>query len=98
MIWGQAPFFDIAVGVIGGSRAAVFGFIDWLAIPSGTRAKTIGLWHGGATLSWSSFSRSAGSCGYPTRERGAVKDLHVKLGMASASFDDHHPVHVLWVK
>jgi hypothetical protein len=24
----------------------VFGLIDWWAIPSGTRAKAIGLWHG----------------------------------------------------
>jgi DNA-binding beta-propeller fold protein YncE len=32
--------------VIGGLPAASFGLIDWLAIPTGTRAKNIGLWHG----------------------------------------------------
>jgi hypothetical protein len=26
--------------------SAVFGLVDWLAIPNGTRAKQIGLWHG----------------------------------------------------
>jgi uncharacterized membrane protein len=36
----------IAAGVIGGLAAAVFGLVDWLAIPSGTRAKSVGLWHG----------------------------------------------------
>jgi uncharacterized membrane protein len=36
----------IAAGIIGGLLAAVFGLIDWWAIPSGTRAKAIGLWHG----------------------------------------------------
>ena len=36
----------IAAGIIGGLLAAVFGLVDWLAIPSGTRAKTIGLYHG----------------------------------------------------
>jgi uncharacterized membrane protein len=36
----------IAAGIIGGLAAAVFGAIDWLAIPSGTRAKAKGLWHG----------------------------------------------------
>ena len=36
----------IAAGVCGGLAAAVFGVIDWLVIPSGTRAKAIGLWHG----------------------------------------------------
>ncbi|HET7550766.1 MAG TPA: DUF2231 domain-containing protein [Gemmatimonadaceae bacterium] len=35
----------IAAGVITGLLAALFGFIDWLAIPSGTRAKRIGVWH-----------------------------------------------------
>jgi uncharacterized membrane protein len=28
-----------------GLLAAIFGLIDWLAIPSGTRAKAIGAWH-----------------------------------------------------
>jgi uncharacterized membrane protein len=36
----------IAAGIIGGLIAAIFGLIDWLAIPSGTRAKTIGIYHG----------------------------------------------------
>jgi len=36
----------IAAGIIGGLLAAVLGLIDWWAIPSGTRAKAIGLWHG----------------------------------------------------
>ena len=44
--WAMVAFWMIAAGVIGGLAAAVFGFIDWLAIPSGTRAKAVGLWHG----------------------------------------------------
>lgn len=39
-------FWNIVGGIIGGLLAAVFGLIDWLAIPSGTRAKAIGLYHG----------------------------------------------------
>lgn len=39
-------FYMIAAGVIGGLIAAIFGLIDWLAIPSDTRAKQIGLAHG----------------------------------------------------
>jgi uncharacterized membrane protein len=38
-------YWNIAGGIAGGLLAAVFGFIDWLAIPSGTRAKRIGVWH-----------------------------------------------------
>jgi uncharacterized membrane protein len=44
--WGEAAFYDIAVGIVGGLLAAVAGLIDWLAIPSGTRAKAVGMWHG----------------------------------------------------
>lgn len=39
-------FWMILPGIIGGLAAAPFGFIDWLAIPAGTRAKSIGLVHG----------------------------------------------------
>src|SRR3954469_4210587 len=43
--WSGMAFYLIAAGIIGGLAAAVFGLIDWLAIPSGTRAKAIGVWH-----------------------------------------------------
>lgn len=36
----------IAAGIIGGVIAALFGAVDWRAIPAGTRAKTIGAVHG----------------------------------------------------
>jgi uncharacterized membrane protein len=39
-------FWNIAAGIVGGLLAAVFGLIDWLGIPAGTRAKRIGLLHG----------------------------------------------------
>jgi len=43
--WAEIAFWMIAAGVIGGLVAAVFGLIDWLAIPTGTRAKSVGVWH-----------------------------------------------------
>ena len=36
----------IGIGVCTGLFSAIFGFVDWLAIPKGTRAKSVGLWHG----------------------------------------------------
>ncbi len=42
----DAAFLMIAAGVISGLVAAVFGLIDFLAIPNGTRAKRIGRVHG----------------------------------------------------
>ncbi len=39
-------FWMITSGIIGGLFAAPFGWIDWFAIPQGTRAKSVGLWHG----------------------------------------------------
>ncbi len=44
--WSAVSEYLIGAGVIGGLLAAVFGLIDWLAIPAGTRAKNVGLWHG----------------------------------------------------
>jgi uncharacterized membrane protein len=38
-------FYLIAGGVIAGLMAAPFGTIDWLAIPKGTRAKSVGALH-----------------------------------------------------
>jgi uncharacterized membrane protein len=44
--WADVSFWMIVAGLIGGVVAAVPGWIDWAAIPSGTRAKAIGLVHG----------------------------------------------------
>jgi uncharacterized membrane protein len=48
--WSEIAYWMIAAGVISGLVAAPFGFIDWLAIPAGTRAKRIGALHGGGNL------------------------------------------------
>jgi uncharacterized membrane protein len=45
-VFANAAMWNIAGGIVGGLIAAVFGAVDWLAIPGGTRAKTIGAWHG----------------------------------------------------
>lgn len=44
--WTTVSFWMIAAGIVGGLLAAVFGLIDYLAIPKGTRASRIGLLHG----------------------------------------------------
>ena len=51
LIWNKPTFLEvaywmIAAGIIGGLAAALPGWIDWFAIPSGTRAKSVGLLHG----------------------------------------------------
>ena len=40
--WTEMAYYMIAAGILTGLLAAVFGLIDYLAIPSGTRAKRIG--------------------------------------------------------
>jgi uncharacterized membrane protein len=45
-IFPVISFYDIAAGIIGGLLAAIFGFVDWLALPSHTRAKSVGAYHG----------------------------------------------------
>ncbi|MBA3317803.1 MAG: DUF2231 domain-containing protein [Gemmatimonadales bacterium] len=46
VLWTQSAFYMIGAGVLAGLAAAAPGTIDWLAIPRGTRAKRIGLFHG----------------------------------------------------
>jgi uncharacterized membrane protein len=41
-----AAFYMVAAGIVGGLAAAVFGLVDFLAIPRRTRAKAIGAAHG----------------------------------------------------
>jgi uncharacterized membrane protein len=48
--WFGISFWMIAAGIIGGLLAAVFGLVDWWVIPSGTRAKQIGFWHGAGNV------------------------------------------------
>ena len=48
--WFGISFWMIAAGIIGGLLAAIFGLVDWWAIPSGTRAKGVGLWHGAGNV------------------------------------------------
>lgn len=43
--WGMISTATIVAGVVGALAAAIPGFIDWLAIPRGTRARKIGVYH-----------------------------------------------------
>ena len=44
--WTEIAEYMIGAGIICGLVAAVFGLVDWLGVPSATRAKRIGAWHG----------------------------------------------------
>jgi uncharacterized membrane protein len=52
LVWTNNPtmvvvsYWMIAAGIIGGLIAAPFGLVDYLAIPTGTRAKYVGMLHG----------------------------------------------------
>ncbi|MCA1632706.1 MAG: DUF2231 domain-containing protein [Acidobacteria bacterium] len=55
LVWGNTAMATVAhymivAGIIGGIVAAPFGTIDYLAIPRGTRAKSVGLLHGVGNL------------------------------------------------
>lgn len=43
-------YWNIIAGVAGGLLAAIAGFLDWLAIPGGTRAKRIGIYHAASNV------------------------------------------------
>src|SRR5262245_52793614 len=45
-VFTAVAYWMMVAGIAGGLVAAPFGLIDWLAIPSGTRAKAVGGAHG----------------------------------------------------
>jgi uncharacterized membrane protein len=48
--WPLVSYWTMAAGILGALIAAPFGFIDWLSIPTGTRARRIGRFHGVGNL------------------------------------------------
>jgi uncharacterized membrane protein len=55
LLWGipslaSVGHWNIAGGIAGGFLAAVAGALDWLAIPAGTRAKRIGIYHAASNV------------------------------------------------
>ena len=79
----------IGAGVLSGVLAALPGIIDWMAIPHGTRAKQIGLWHGGGNvlvlllfgLSWLQRRRDPA---HPSNSALALSVAGVLLGNGTA--------------
>ncbi|MEV0006315.1 DUF2231 domain-containing protein [Micromonospora sp. NPDC050980] len=47
---GEVAYWNITVGLIGGLLAAAAGAFDLLALPTGTRAKRVGLLHAAANI------------------------------------------------
>jgi uncharacterized membrane protein len=45
-LWALVAYYMIAAGIVGGLLAALFGFIDYLGVPTGTRARSVGRLHG----------------------------------------------------
>jgi uncharacterized membrane protein len=44
--FAKVAYWSIAIGILGGLLAAVFGVVDWLRLPKETRARSVGAWHG----------------------------------------------------
>jgi uncharacterized membrane protein len=70
--WAIASFYLLGAGVIGGVLAAVFGLIDFVGIPKGTRARRVGVIHGVGNvvvvgLFFMSFYMRLGTSAYPPK-------------------------------
>ena len=48
--WSEIAFWVMAAGILSGLIAAPFGAIDWLGVPSGSRASRIGFLHGAGNV------------------------------------------------
>ena len=44
-VLAEVAYWNTVGGIASGLFVAIFGFIDWLAIPMNTRAKRVGVWH-----------------------------------------------------
>src|SRR5574339_963598 len=49
-VFAAVSYWMMVAGIAGGLLAAPFGFIDFLGIPRGTRARRVGALHGGGNL------------------------------------------------
>jgi len=85
--WSEIAYWMIAAGILSGLAAAPFGLIDWLAIPSGTRAKRVGLIHGlGNVVVLLLFAVSWAFRGATPREPGGFALVCAFVGGAIALF------------
>jgi uncharacterized membrane protein len=49
-ILAEVAYWNTIGGIASGLFAAIFGVIDWLAVPLNTRAKRVGAWHAGINV------------------------------------------------
>lgn len=88
--FASASYLMIAAGVLTGLAASVFGLIDYLAIPRSTRARRVGLLHGGGNIvmlalfavSWVLRTGAEGNVPGPGALVVALLALGVTLGTA----------------
>ena len=67
--WGYASFYMISAGILGRLLSAVFGLVDWLAIPRGTRARRVGALHGAGNVVVVAFFLASWGIRYPDPAR-----------------------------
>lgn len=71
--FAQTSFWMLVSGLVGGALAAPLGWNDWRHIPAGTRAKSVGLWHGcGNAAALALFGSSALLRRGETKEPGGL--------------------------
>jgi hypothetical protein len=84
--FGQVGYWNILAGMIGAVVAAVTGLVDWTAVPAGTRAKRIGLLHGGGNAAVLLLPRRlAGADGQGRPRRGWLVLEVVAIGVHAAA-------------
>jgi uncharacterized membrane protein len=86
-VFSLVAFWMLTAGGIGALLAAVPGFIDFLALPSGTRAKTVGATHALVNVSALLFFALSWALrlGIPYRRTGAGEFILSLIGVALLS-------------
>jgi uncharacterized membrane protein len=90
-MWATVAYWTIVAGVISALVAAVPGFLDYLKIPDGTRAKRVGTYHlilnltVVALFAVSLFLRNAADGGYAAAGAGAMIPGWIAVALAVVS-------------
>jgi uncharacterized membrane protein len=83
--WFELSFWTIALGVITALISAVFGLIDWLAIPRNTRAKSVGAVHGLGNVVVVAFFALSWALRYPNHADAGLAQVFSFVGFGLAA-------------
>ena len=85
-------FYMIGAGILTGLLAAIFGLVDWIAIPANTRAQTVGAVHGAGNVIIVLLFAGSFYLGVDNNANLNAPNSHVTFDTASSGSMRPHPI------